>query len=172
MDYEPITKELRELMSHQAVVGTDTFKSRVTADHDAFDAACDNIDAIHRSLEQENERLRDASESGDGWIKLPVDADDVPVREGDELWSDNGIRVKVERLQFENGKWAVFVEDKAGVGFYAAFEIMHHYNPDTWESILADAMGCEPNEVAEDDDLMALVARCEALCERTREGEE
>lgn len=225
---EPITKELRELMSYQALVGTDTFKSRVAADPDAFDATCDNIDAIHRSLEEENEslrereqtlitllhndcdidvswdglrkfwnigltehgclmrdrackaeveneRLRNESERCDDWIKLPADADGVPIHVGDELWSDNGIWVKVERLKFENGKWAVFVEDKTGIGFYAAFEIIHHHRPDTWESIIEDAFYAgesgELDNGSYEQTLAALVARCKALCESTREGE-
>lgn len=112
--HEPITKGLRELMSYQAVVGTDTFKSRLAADPDAFDAACDDIDAIHAALERENEKLRkelkewrvagateamafvdrltDAAEKreevtilGVDYTALPLDADGEPVHIGDEL---------------------------------------------------------------------------------------
>lgn len=45
------------------------------------------------------------------------------------------------------------------------------HTPDTWERIIADALGCEPYEVEGDDDLMALVVRCKALCERTKGGD-
>lgn len=163
-EYEPITKGLRWRLE-VAALGLPKHRA------DELLAECDNIDAIQRSLEKENERLRNASERGDDWIKLPLDADRVPTLEGDELWSDNGVWVKVKRLEHKNGKWAVFVENKMGISFYAIVEDMHHYRPDTWESIIADAIGCEPHEVAEDDDLMAFVARCKALCERTRKVE-
>lgn len=164
MGYEPITKGLRELMSYQAVVGTDTFKSRVAADPDAFDAACDDIDAIHRSLEAENERLRDASKRGDGW---PLDADGVPICVGDMLANGEVSPEMVQALMFDRDGWSVnFGFGWCGMKYYE----WHHAKPDTWESIISDAMRAGRADVAVD--VMPLIKRCKALCERTREGEE
>ena len=160
-EYEPITKGLRQSLDDKAPY--DDFG--VWVNKGELLTHCDNIDAIHRSLEAENERLRNALTRGDDWIKLPLDADGVPIREGDELWSDNGVWVKVEWLEYKNGKWAVFVENKVGISFYAIVEDMHHYNPDTWESIIEDAI----DSVDGGPTIAALVARCKALCERTRE---
>lgn len=72
MDYEPITKGLREYIERHPTM----MNAVGLAD------LCDNIDAIHRSLEQENERLRNALTRGDDWIKLPVDAD------GESRWTN------------------------------------------------------------------------------------
>ena len=170
-EYAGITQELRALMSYQALVGTDTFKSRVTADPDAFDAACDDIDAIHRSLEQENERLRDASERGDDWIKLPVDADWVPIRIGDMLAEDEANPERVKSLMLDCDGWNV----NFGLGWCVSkYHKWHHAKPDTWESIIEDAIDTHGNgfNPCWTDERDKLVARCKALCERTREGEE
>lgn len=71
-EYEPITKGLREYIERHP-----TMMHAV-----GLVDLLDNIDAIHRSLELEYERLRDASERGDGWIKLPVDADGCVLANG------------------------------------------------------------------------------------------
>lgn len=168
MDYEPITKELRELMSYQAVVGTDTFKSRVAADPDAFDAACDNIDAVHRSLEQENERLRDASKRGDDWIKLPVDADGVPIRANDELfWEQDGTSAgRVTAIGVgERAGWVWLLHDGSNVSIGRQVNKVCHRKPDTFERIIEDAIdthgnGFNPSWTDERD---KLIARCKAL---------
>ena len=169
MDYEPITKELRELMSYQAVVGTDTFKSRVAADPDAFDAACDNIDAIHRSLEQENKRLRDASKRGDDWIKLPVDADGVPIHIGDRMENNE----RVARIVLTDDSWepSVYLEKLPNVLHEYFCNEISHYHPDTWESIIEDATKLSFTDPDNEHLRDKLVSRCKALCERTREGE-
>ena len=155
MDYEPITKGLREYIERHptmmhAVGITDLL---------------DNIDAIHRSLEQENERLRDASECGDDWIKLPVDADWVPIRIGDMLAEDEANPERVKSLMLDCDGWSV----NFGLGWCVSkYHKWHHAKPDTWESIIEDAI----DSVDGGPTIAALVARCKALCERTREGEE
>jgi len=184
---EPITKGLR--------LYADTMLSEYSPILFHIKELCDNIDDIHTSLEQENERLQekldnacnsidDSYDSGynvgyaagkgssdftsidnwlaeHGWAKLPVDADGVLICVGDELWSDDGMRFKVKELHFDNGKWAVYAKDKTGIGFYVAFEIMHHVKPDTWESIISDAMRAGRADVAVD--VMPLIKRCKAL---------
>lgn len=130
------------------------------------------LEAENVKLRQENERIR---KTQDGWIKLPVDADGVAIHENDELWSDSGIWVRVKRFEYENGQWDVFVENKVGTGFYAISEEMHHYCPDTWESIIKDAREYRLNidgSYLWKNKSNELVARCKALCEHTREGKE
>ena len=98
-NYAPITKELRELMSYQAVVGTDTFKPRVAADPDAFDAACDNIDMVHASLEELVERYE--KKVGNQRKQLAQLQDALHERNEDELkarW-----RKELDKLKEENG---------------------------------------------------------------------
>lgn len=165
MDYEPITKGLREQMAHTTMAG----RPMVETGRVVFDSYCDNIDAIHRSLEQENERLRDASERGDDWIKLPVDADGVPIHIGDTLeWSD-GTTFEVIGI----GDGALYYLDADADGHisieWASTEQKRHAKPDTWENIISDAVKLGFTDPDNEHLADKLVARCEALCERTRE---
>lgn len=160
MDYEPITKGLREYIERHptmmhAVGLTDLL---------------DNIDAIHRSLEQENERLRDESEHTDDWIKLPVDADGVPICVGDMLAEGEASPERVEALMFYCDGWSV----NFGLGWCVVkYHKWHHVKPDTWERIIEDAIDTHGNgfNPCWTDERDKLVARRKALCERTREGE-
>lgn len=150
MDYEPITKGVKEYLTR--LVMSDQTKGELRA-------LCDGIDAIHYSLEKENERLRDASERGDDWIKLPVDADGVPIRVGDLMEiGDDGNAVTCIR---DVGKgWEVVLNNL----YTYNPDSLHHFKPDTWESIIEDALGSRwaaPDELSQD--FIALVARCKAL---------
>lgn len=146
---EPITKELR------------LYAGRMLSEYSPIlfhiKELCDNIDSIHASLEQENERLRNASERGNDW---PLDADGVAWNICDR--DENGH--KVTSLKLTKSGW-----------FYFANSMPHvagehrHYRPDTWESIISDAMRAGRADVTVD--VMPLIKRCKALCERTRDGE-
>lgn len=54
---EPITTELRKLMTY-TVDGFDLTRAVVDADRAEFERLCDQIDAVHESLERENDRLK------------------------------------------------------------------------------------------------------------------
>ena len=166
---EPITKGLREYIERHptmmhAVGLTDLL---------------DNIDAVQRSLEQENERLRDESEHTDDWIKLPVDGEAPSQRLADwlerrglvtgpldangELWhsgdmSDSEWGV-IEGICFDNGVWFISGHDISAPWIRA--DSIAHYHPDTWESIIADAMRAGRADVTVD--VMPLIKRCKAL---------
>ena len=161
-DYAPITQELREYIERHP-----TMMHAV-----GLTDLCDNIDAIHRSLEQENERLRDASERGDDWIKLPVDADGVPIHIGDTLeWSDGTtfevIGIGDGTLYYLNGDADGHISIE-----WTSTRQKRHVKPDTWESIIEDATKLGFTDPDNEHLRDKLVARCKALCERTREGEE
>ncbi|MGX8696320.1 MAG: hypothetical protein ACSW8D_08050 [Prevotella sp.] len=163
-DYEPITKELRERMVR--LLMSDQTKGELTD-------LCDNIDAIHRSLEQENERLRDASKRGDDWIKLPVDADGVPIHIGDRMENNE----RVARIVLTDDSWepSVYLEKLPNVLHECFCNEISHYHPDTWESIIEDAREYRLNiggSYLWKNKSDELVSRCKALCERTREVEE
>ena len=53
----PITTELRKLMTY-TVDGFDLTRAVVDADRAEFERLCDQIDAVHESLERENDRLK------------------------------------------------------------------------------------------------------------------
>lgn len=156
-EYAPITQELREYIERHP-----TMMNAV-----GLVDLLDNIDAIHRSLEDENERLRSASERGDDW---PLDADGVPIYIGDMLAEGGANPEKVESLMLDCDGWNV----SFGLGWCVVkYHKWHHVKPDTWENIIEDALGSRwaaPDELSQD--FIALVARCKALCENTREVEE
>lgn len=149
MDYEPITKGVKEYLTR--LVMSDQTKGELRA-------LCDGIDAIHYSLEKENERLRNASEHGDDWIKLPVDADGVPIYIGDMLAEDGASPESVKSLMLDCDGWSV----NFGLGWCVSkYHKWHHVTPDTWESIISDAMRAGRADVAVD--VMPLIKRCKAL---------
>lgn len=162
-DYEPITKGVKEYLTR--LVMSDQTKGELRA-------LCDGIDAIHYSLEKENERLRDVSKRGDDWIKLPIDADGVPVRVGDAVeWRDHSGK------WYEQTRVVAITDDGCYLYDSGLFHVnrsdLRHHKPDTWENIIEDALGSRwaaPDELSQD--FINLVERCKALCERTREGEE
>lgn len=161
-EYEPITKELREYAS----VAWEPW----AAARERLLRMCDNIDAIHRSLEAENERLRDASERGDDWIKLPVDADGVPIHIGDVMGHQGLLNVRYTVVGISKDMF--FTRDASGLLYEHTAVLYFHYKPDTWESIIEDAIGLGGDGCYSNIDTDRLIVRCKALCERTREGEE
>lgn len=185
-DYKPITGDLRKY----AKVACDLWPS---ARRDRLYQLCDAIDAVHAQLEEENERLHrelrdrpiavgaDAAKTiarlewenaalkaeRDGLVELPKDADGEAIHVGDMLAGEKagGLGLcepfEVGSIVFyKDGITAVY--DSRNLGRCAEFA--HHYQPDTWERIIADACGGTASE-------QSLIARCKALCERTRGGD-
>ena len=199
-EYTPITGELRGAMRQWGWVESDgsiTFtSSSLPTSIDAekslaisgsdFDRCCDAIDSIHAQLERENESLKAelarvlGEQDRDGWIELPRDADGVPIRVGDTVEdADNPTELlTVSYIELEEKGWWVFT---GGVGRRP--DRYRHAQPDTWERIIEDAIGegmarqrnndsgnfCERANPMNNGDL---VARCKALCERTKEAVE
>lgn len=163
-EYVPITKGLREYIERHP-----TMMNAV-----GLVDLLDNIDAIHASLERENERLRNALTRGDDWIKLPVDADGVPIRANDELfWEQDGTSAgRVTAIGVgERAGWVWLLHDGSNVSIGRQVNKVCHRKPDTFERIIEDAIdthgnGFNPSWTDERD---KLVARCKVLCERTRE---
>jgi hypothetical protein len=131
-------------------------------------------DALIDALKRENEHLRDDNaklrhmldECGKEWIRLPVDADGVPIHAGEELfWKEDGTSAgRVTAIGVgDRAGWVWLLRDGNNVSIGRRANKLCHIKFDTWESIIADALGCDTHEVAEDDDLMALVERCKAL---------
>lgn len=151
MDYEPITKGLRERLAR--LIMSDKAEGEL-AD------LCDNIDAIHRSLEAENERLRNASEHGDDWIKLPVDADGVPIHIGDWIVNPDisNQKQKVAAIAPDSVYWW----GENGCHWRRSHHVRHH-RPDTWERIIEDATKLGFTDPDNEHLRDKLVARCKTL---------
>jgi len=149
---DTITTELRESM-------VDDARGLLYIGETALANLCDAIDAVHANLEAENESLRreldrvlGEQEDRDGLVRLPVDADGVPVRLDDVMeWPDH-TDDPFEVIGIGNGT-LYYVE--GDVIQWTRAETKRHYTPDTWERIIEDAI------MGGDED--ALVARCKAL---------
>lgn len=184
-DYTPITGELRDAMCKWGWVerdgsimfttspiptSIDAEQSLVISGSD-FDRLCDAIDAIHAGLERENAELRAAR--GDDWIKLPVDADGLPIHVGDMLAGEKaggfGLCEPFEVGCILFGRDIVRVNDVHGLE--RRVEFAHHQRPDTWERIIEDARTCTGSTgsytsvptMRWTNEMDALVARCKAL---------
>lgn len=177
-EYTPITGELRERIGqaeHIIPLSDDSKDMQVRINLAWLTEKLNAIDSIHAQLERENaalkaelDRVLGEQENRAGLLQLPLDANRVPIFIGDVMESDYITRTEVAAVGIKcffawsniDGRWHQ----------YEANQFRHH-EPDTWERILADALGCEPYEVEGDDDLMAIVARCKTLCERTKGGD-
>lgn len=147
--------------------------------HAAAGHACDAIDAVHANLERENaslkaelDRVLGEQEDRDGWVRLPVDADGVPVCIGDVLeWPDGSDEpFEVVGIGLSGTVYCMYDESCE----WTNASTKRHHRPDTWERIIRDAIGegmarqrsndgsecCERANPMNND---ALVARCKAL---------
>ena len=122
----------------------------------------DIVDAIEQELAEH-------------YVKLPVDADGVPIRVGDMLcvryqkppkevagfgvldgepfvvWYDTGLSRGTKALTLKEG----------GGGWDSLSSIdAHHVQPDTWERIISDAIGMT---IYSNIDMERLIDRCKAL---------
>lgn len=158
-DYTPITRGLRDWMEGCCYPQSD---GSTLPRWDIFCESCDAIDAVHAGLEKENAALRER----DGYIELPKDADGVPIHVGDMLAGEKaggfGLCEPFEVGCILFGKDIIQVNDAHGLT--RCTEFAHHYAHDTWERIIADACGGTASE-------QSLIARCRALCERTKGGD-
>lgn len=121
---------------------------------DRIDEFCDRIDAAHRSALEKLAAQVDESE--DGWVRLPVDADGVPIRVGDVM--ENVIHPPTHREVTGVGVECFYAWED-GCGRYSQFDAncYRHYHAPTVEDVLrefareidADAYGITDAKVAE-----------------------
>ena len=83
-----------------------------------------------------------------GWIRLPKDADGVPIRVGDVL-TDGEYKFKVfELAAFGDGSWSIRNEDGNA---WAACDVTHHHEP-TVEDVLWEFASAYDRIGGEDDE--------------------
>ena len=162
-----------------------------------FERLCDAIDAVHAQLERENASLKAELDrvlgeqedrrsciyydperhycschdiDTDGLVRLPVDADKVPINIGDVMVYADGNTCPLHVVALVPP--AVFLTDDG-----PRYADMCRHAPDTWERIIEDARTCTGSagnyttvpSMRWTNEVDALVARCKALCERTKE---
>ena len=100
-----------------------------------------------------------------GWVKLPVDADGVPIHVGDEVKLEHSGRVTtVTNINYNKYGWQVYCAEGGGFDKDTRFR---HVHPDTWESIIEDAIDTAFEGVDDESEFdlkkMELVDRCRRL---------
>ena len=93
-----------------------------------------------RELEKENAGLRAKLEtfiqSDDSYMKLPLDADGVPIRIDDVVYGNPGIAWTVVGLRTSKLGWKVEMDN---MPFLCEPDDLTHKKPDSWEKLEEDA---------------------------------
>ena len=124
------------------------------------------------SQKQHVERLTEIADRIDAelaerYIAMPLDADGVPIRVGDivEYVDDTLAPRNVASINLACDGWWVYIN---GVGRRS--DKYRHVTPDTWERIIEEVLQRGHDDYPLNVDIEPYVARCKALCERTKEG--
>ena len=108
-----------------------------------FIAIADRIDAEHESACAEaygNGVESVALPDMTAYVKLPVDADGVPIRVGDVL-DGYGKTIEVVELRYGHSGWVLIGRDGNGYADCAAFT--HHHEPTVVDTLVEFALACE-----------------------------
>lgn len=171
-EYAPITQRLREHLKVAALMqgyelSTPLAKGVLTE--------CDNIDAIHKALEDANaemqefcNRLEDATKKhedvtlwGTDYVALPLDADGVPVHVGDKMvWCSLYGNREIVRIVtgISNIDFFAYDADRHETVRCVSADYRHYHKPtvmDVLDELLMNWPDCEGPE-----DELALKQRC------------
>lgn len=125
--------------------------------HEEFTAIADRIDAEHEKatagcIHYDPERHYCAvhGDTENGWVRLPKDADGVPIRVGDvvERADDPDVSRVVSIIQLADDGWWVYV---GGTGMRPD-KYRHHHEPtveEVLEDMIAEAADCDTAELVE-----------------------
>ena len=126
-----ITDELREFMA-----GADGYELWCPRHKNELTAIADRIDAEHESamynMRREFEEWKHTQDTC--YVKLPKDADGVPIRVGDVLTDGEYTFVVDELATFGDGSWSIRNEDGDA---WKARDVTHHHKP-TVEDVLQE----------------------------------
>ena len=163
-----ITDELREYAEDWGWLDMSSKEAQ-----DQIEAIADRIDAEHeRQCAESWMRGHDAWAAIDrsdemaehGWVRLPKDADGEYIHIGDVMEIDGEVLPPVSGIGNGSVIVGVFGVDKDDdISEVFSLDLMRHHQPDTRERIIEDAL-----DGYHDTDFDKLVARCKALCERTK----
>lgn len=115
-----------------------------------------NLDSVYTCFKDEHDKWCDSiknayAENNDkgmgelGWVKLPVDADGMPIRVGDVvtmqlLFGGESKPLVVDRMELSHGKdgdlWCVALDTDKGC--WNQPSLLRHYTPPTVEDVLAE----------------------------------
>lgn len=142
-----ITEERIENIKKQAEICESISKAARSMSSELEGVLQDNLQMEQQieSLNEANDRLRERlnrGESHDGYMELPVDADGVPIRIGDEMDVD-GDAMTVLGYRLHDDMLLLIAEDKkSGLCFNPEPSRVRHFKPeppDSWEKLEEDA---------------------------------
>ena len=134
VEYAPITQELRDYCEHHVSLSVHC---------GAILDMCDNIDAIHKALEDASaemrefcNRLEDAAKKredltifGTDYTALPLDADGVPIHVGDVMDTSAFGTVEVEGFIHSAIAFYNYNEDQQARLCTSPAKLCHHHKP-------------------------------------------
>ena len=155
---ESITKELREWFESGYVYkhygdDDDDFKKVIIPWFGwriVIEGMLDRIDEAHERVRAESIiDMTDESMAEHGWVKLPVDADGVPIRVGDVMECGDGTVFTVERISLYEYGWRCDGEGIDANGYkctaHALPDCCHHHRTPTVEDVLREIVHkCQP----------------------------
>lgn len=168
---ESITGELREVAAK-----TECANGRCEKLYRGdLERIADCIDVEHKRavMSAMNDALyhaNDESMAELGWVRLPKDADGVPIHFKDKVtvpWSDKVYEVSGFSYQ-ENvhiGTMTIWINTHVDGEYRAlcATDSCHHHQPDTWESIIEEVLQRGHDDYPLNVDIEPYVARCKKL---------
>lgn len=128
------------------------------------------IDAEHEAQVADAFDTRNSDENleADGWVKLPVDADGVPIRIGDKVTEhEDGHTFKVDGFMDWGGEWWVFMRG----GIQAPASKCTHYCEPTTEDVLTELEGMRGGYATYEDVVMRCAELAAILRKRWKLGE-
>lgn len=161
-----ITDELRECIA-TAIWQYENDVKTAYIPKDKLTAIADRIDAEHEAActEAYGNGVMSVPIALDEsqWVKLPVDADGVPIHAGDELTNGTDLPAKVRGMVLDESGWTVSAQELRGYGVLPA--TLRHVQPDSWERIIKDALTADRGDAyAVSTGMMCeLVERCRRL---------
>ena len=97
----------------------------------------DRIDAAHRSALEKLAAQVDESE--DGWVRLPVDADGVPIHVGDVMETEDNRIFNVDVIQVSSRKWSIGLVTTLDSTFsWHDADRLRHHRTQTVEDVLRE----------------------------------
>ena len=155
-DANGITDELREFVD-----GADGYELWCPRHKKELTAIADRIDAEYEkgivdALLNDGLPMSDEIMAEHGWVRLPVDANGVPICVGNEVETIQGKRDEVRFMTINGAGWLI-----NEAGWLPTH--LRHYALDTWESIISDAVKLGFTDPDNEHLADKLVSRCKAL---------
>ena len=131
-------------------------------------AIADRIDAEHAEAVADAELGASPTEEQMaelGWVKLPVDADGIPVKLGDTVRMGSTVIevIGIGNVTSDMNDYGVFCQREDGRYEWFNARFLHHVKPDSWERIIHDAFVESQEHFGSADDVAELVERCRRL---------